>query len=48
MPRVVVQQVSDDIALIVAEFPQPAQQTPAIEAYLAQRVKRNEPIIDDV
>lgn len=48
MPRRVVQQVKDDIAIIQAAFPQPATQTPVIEGYLALRVKRNEPIIEDV
>jgi len=48
MVRQLVQQVIDDIALIMAEFPQPQQQTPVIEAYLAKRVNNNEPIIEDV
>lgn len=48
MPRKVVQEVKDDIALIVTAFPAPAERTPVIEAYLAQRDRRNERIIEDV
>ena len=47
MPRVVNQQVIDDIALIKAAFPIPTEQSAVIEAYLADRARRNETIVED-
>jgi len=48
MPRQIKQQVIDDINIIIAEFPNPNQQGPVIEGYLAQIVRKGERIIEDV